>query len=162
MFSTVRAILSPDSTLNNDPFPALETDIMQWDWPELFCPAQSTGSAAKSSGSGSDEPKQNLTSGTGSLNDQKQLVPVIDERKRRRMISNRDSARRSRMRKRNQLEKLSNEVKQLLIQNQELNNQLKTVFDQNHCLRIDNERVRFEYGILQQELSDMHRLLLFR
>ncbi|KAL4273409.1 hypothetical protein GQ457_13G016440 [Hibiscus cannabinus] len=150
MFSTVPAMLSPDSRLLNDPFPAMEPDIMQWDWSELFFPAQSSGSAKSS-----DEPKQDLSQG------QKQMVPVIDERKRRRMISNRDSARRSRMRKRNHLEKLTNEVKQLRMLNQQLNNQLQTVSDQNHCLRIDNERVRFECGILQQELSDMRRLLLF-
>ncbi|KAK8572894.1 hypothetical protein V6N13_048454 [Hibiscus sabdariffa] len=158
MFSTVPAMLSPDSTLLNDKFPAMEPDMMQWDWSELFFPAQSTGSAKSSSG----EPKQNLTKGTGT-GSQKQMVPanVIDERKRRRMISNRDSARRSRMRKQNHLEKLSNEVKQLQMLNQQLNNHLHTVSHQNHCLRIDNERVRFECGILQHELSDMRRLLLF-
>ncbi|KAE8697881.1 hypothetical protein F3Y22_tig00110610pilonHSYRG00932 [Hibiscus syriacus] len=79
MSSTVPAILSPDSMLNNYPFPTLKTDIIQLDCSEFFSPSQSTGST----------------------NEANQPVPVIDERKRRRMISNRDSARRSRMRKRN-------------------------------------------------------------
>ncbi|MBA0767027.1 hypothetical protein Gotri_016001 [Gossypium trilobum] len=77
------------------------------------------------------------------------------------MISNRASARRSRMRKRNHLENLTNEVKQLQIQNQELNNRLKSLSDLNHCLRIDNNRVRFECSILRQEVLDMRQLLVF-
>ncbi|KAE8726467.1 hypothetical protein F3Y22_tig00006753pilonHSYRG00039 [Hibiscus syriacus] len=141
MFSTVPAIPSPDSMLYNDSIPALETDITQFDWSDFFSPSQSTGS----------------------LNETNQSVPIIDERKRRRMISNRDSARRSRMRKRNQLEKLTNEVKQLQIQNQELYNRLKSVSDQNHCLRIDNDRVRFESSlrsspiVLRQWIGSIYR-----
>ncbi|MBA0857203.1 hypothetical protein Goshw_008957 [Gossypium schwendimanii] len=162
MFSTVSANFSPDSMLDNDPIPDIETNIMKWDWLELFSPSQSTGSP-RSSGTGSDEAKQSLTGGsTSSLKDQKQRVPTIDERKLRRMISNRASARRSRMRKRNYLENLTNEVKQLQIQNQELNNRLKSLSDLNHCLRIDNNRVRFECSILQQEVLDMRQLLVFR
>ncbi|KAJ6873343.1 hypothetical protein NC651_032273 [Populus alba x Populus x berolinensis] len=44
----------------------------------------------------------------------------VDERKRKRMISNRDSARRSRMRKQKQMEDLVNEVSKLQNENNQL------------------------------------------
>ncbi|XWS09025.1 hypothetical protein CRYUN_Cryun40dG0050500 [Craigia yunnanensis] len=146
--------------LDNDPFLALESDFMQWDCSEFFSTTPSIGPAR--SGFGLDEPKQNQTNSNSSLNEPNKPVPIIDERKRRSMISKRDSARRSRMRKRNHLENLRNEVNQLRIENQELNNRLRSVSQQYHRVRIDNDLLHSEYSMLQQELSDMRQILVFK
>ncbi|KAI4301501.1 hypothetical protein L6164_034776 [Bauhinia variegata] len=51
--------------------------------------------------------------------------PVIDERKRKRMLSNRESARRSRMRKQKQLEDLADEITRLQGANTQLVQNIK-------------------------------------
>ncbi|KAJ7973054.1 BZIP transcription factor [Quillaja saponaria] len=50
----------------------------------------------------------------------------IDDRKRKRMLSNRESARRSRMKKQKQLEDLTNEVNRLQISNIQLAQSIKS------------------------------------
>ncbi|KAB1670270.1 hypothetical protein ES319_1Z183800v1 [Gossypium barbadense] len=52
-----------------------------------------------------------------------------DERKKRRMKSNRESARRSRWRKRMHLENITDEVNRLSVENQQLKNRLSTVIN---------------------------------
>ncbi|XVF64955.1 hypothetical protein PTKIN_Ptkin09bG0208300 [Pterospermum kingtungense] len=157
MSSNVPAIFSSDSVIVNDPFLPLENDFTQWDCLEFFSTTPHAGT-----GFGSNEPKQNQTNSNSSLSEPNQQVPIIDERKRRRMISNRDSARRSRIRKRSHLDNLKNEVNLLRNENQELNNQLRSVSQHYHRVRIDNDRLRSEYSMLQQELLDTHQILVFK
>lgn len=89
-------------------------------------------------------------------------VEVIDERKRRRMESNRESARRSRMRKQKHLENLRNLVNKLKVENRELSNRLRfTVYEVNR-VRTENDHLQTEHTILRQKLSYSRQVLIFR
>lgn len=110
--------------------------------------------------SGSDEPtrKRTRTVADSGLED----VSAIDERKRRRMISNRESARRSRMRKQKHLENLRNQVNRLRVGNRELTNRVRFVTHHCHLVQSDNERLRAESAVLRQRLWDIRQVLLVR
>lgn len=95
----------------------------------------------KGSESGPDEPTQ------------------IDERKQRRMISNRESARRSRMRKQKHLENLRNQVKRFKVGNRDLMNRLHTMILHSQIVRLENERLQVESVMLQQKLWDLRQIL---
>ncbi|XP_052195460.1 bZIP transcription factor 44-like [Diospyros lotus] len=117
-----------------------------------------------SSGSGDSNrnPKHNRNnSGCGS-DEPNRKASVQDERKRRRMISNRESARRSRMRKQKQLENLRNHVSRLRITNRELMNRLRIVTQHCHLVRIDNERLSSESAMLREKLWAVRQVLLVR
>ncbi|XVF59225.1 hypothetical protein PTKIN_Ptkin07bG0258600 [Pterospermum kingtungense] len=161
MLSTVPAIFSTETMLGNDPFSAFEGGFTPWDCPEIFSPTTQSTEPAKS-GSGWDEPNQNQINSNSGSDEPNQPVSIIDERKRRRMISNRESARRSRMRKQKHLENLRNQVNRLRVENRELTNRLRFVLYHCHRVRTDNDRLRSEYSMLQQKLSDIHQILLFK
>lgn len=95
----------------------------------------------KSSESGSDDPTQ------------------VEEKKQRRMISNRESARRSRMRKQKHLENLRNQVKRFKIGNRDMMNRLQTMILHCQIIRLENERLQVESVMLQQKLWDMRQIL---
>ncbi|KAK1363692.1 Basic-leucine zipper transcription factor [Heracleum sosnowskyi] len=97
----------------------------------------------KSSESGSDDPTQ----------------VEVEERKQRRMISNRESARRSRMRKQKHLENLRNQVKRFKIGNRDMMNRLHTIILHSQVVRLENERLQVESVMLQQKLWDMRQIL---
>lgn len=93
---------------------------------------------------------------------------TIDERKRKRMISNRESARRSRMRKQKQLEDLSDEASKLEIDNKRTAEEIKSKEEaliemeaSNGVLRARTmeltERLRFLNSILEiaEEVSGL-------
>ncbi|XVE70221.1 hypothetical protein DITRI_Ditri10aG0055400 [Diplodiscus trichospermus] len=83
-------------------------------------------------------------------------VYTKDERKQRRMISNRESARRSRWRKKRQLENLTEEVNRLNIENQQLKNRLSLAINQCHVVWRENEQLRSESIALWAKLLDLH------
>ncbi|CAI9111240.1 OLC1v1011417C1 [Oldenlandia corymbosa var. corymbosa] len=114
--------------------------------------------------SGSDDPGQNTgnTSTNCAGSDPPVESAVVDERKRRRMLSNRESARRSRMRKQKHLENLRNQVNRLKVGNRELMNRLRVVTHHFDLVRSDNERLRSESIILRRRLWDMRQVLLVR
>lgn len=100
---------------------------------------------------GSDSQGSMRTSATCSTND--------DERKLRRMISNRESARRSRWRKKRHLEDLTNEVNRLMIQNRELKERLGRVLNHRHVVLRENDWLWMESVGLRARLSDLCRIL---
>ncbi|KNA20598.1 hypothetical protein SOVF_050870 [Spinacia oleracea] len=72
-------------------------------------------------------------------------------RRLKRMISNRESARRSRLRKRKQLENLQSQVLQLLAANHQLAEKLNLVMESNYELLQENARLRDEAICLRDE-----------
>lgn len=81
--------------------------------------------------------------------------PQIDERKRKRMLSNRESARRSRMRKQKQLEDLTDEVGRLQGANKKLAEDIKT--KEEAC--VETEAANNILKAQTMELADRLRFL---
>jgi hypothetical protein len=81
------------------------------------------------------------------------------ERKIRRMQSNRESARRSRWRKKRHVENVNNDVNRLKMENRELKNQLGLTMQYNLMLSAENERLKSESMSLLARLLDLYRTL---
>ncbi|KAB1201641.1 Ocs element-binding factor 1 [Morella rubra] len=80
---------------------------------------------------------------------------IIIERRLKRMLSNRESARRSRMRKKKQIEELQYQVQQLQIANQQLLQKLIQLFDCNQQILQENSRLKEKVSSLQVLLADL-------
>ncbi|XP_051145916.1 bZIP transcription factor 53-like [Andrographis paniculata] len=79
-------------------------------------------------------------------------IKIIDERRQRRMISNRESARRSRMRKQRHLDELWSMVLRLRTENHNLLNKVND-------LSASHDRVVQENSKLRAEALDLHQML---
>ncbi|CAH9069182.1 unnamed protein product [Cuscuta europaea] len=164
------------------PIPVFEPDLSHWEWEEPPAPAfvfptqqydvsspappkqhhmsdsdsstdnLNTNHAAISS-SGSDERNPNGNSNSHSSE---------DERKQRRKLSNRDSARRSRLRKQRQLEELSFELNRLRAENRELASQLRSAMQRCVVAQRNTEMVRAESSALRRILWDIRQAFLLR
>lgn len=155
--------LPPSDPFLQNPFSAFNGGgFTPWD-----CPAPDLYSAVKPINpnpqpiilsSGSDEPKQTKPNSDSN----EPIYSVMDERKRRRMISNRESARRSRMRKQRHLENLRNQLNKSRIENRELNNRLQFIMYHCNRVRTENEWLRSEQTVLCQKLSDYTQILVFQ
>ncbi|XP_034691578.1 basic leucine zipper 4-like [Vitis riparia] len=161
-------------TMLVSPFPSFEGGFTPWDSQELFSIFQSQEPVRSNSGSdesnrkpvnsssGSDGPNRKpLHSNSGSDGPNRE-DSAAEERKRRRMISNRESARRSRMRKQKHIENLRNQLNQLRIQNRELTNRLRSFTYHSHLVDSDNVQLRSEAIILRRKLSEFRQILVFR
>lgn len=82
-------------------------------------------------------------------------VSIIDERKQRRMISNRESARRSRMRKQKHLDELWSQVVRLRNENHTLIDKLNHVSESHDRVLQENARLKEEASDLRQMLADL-------
>ncbi|KAK3231195.1 hypothetical protein Dsin_003076 [Dipteronia sinensis] len=87
------------------------------------------------------------------------VVYSVDEKKKRRMLSNRESARRSRWRKKRHLENVTEQVKQLKVENRELKNQNSFILNKCHLVWTENERLMSEYVALCARLSHLCQIL---
>lgn len=85
-----------------------------------------------------------------------------EERRHKRMISNRESARRSRMRKQRHLEGLRNQLSRLKSENRELMNRIGTLVRHAQLFRLDSDRLGSESDQLRRRLAKIHRLLFYR
>ncbi|XP_021852917.1 bZIP transcription factor RISBZ4-like [Spinacia oleracea] len=101
------------------------------------------------SSSSSDDPNQDRN---GSNSRSCPENPVTDERKRKRMISNRESAKRSRMRKQKHVENLRNDANKLKVQTRERSNNLRVMTHQIQVVTRENEQLKTESVILQRKL----------
>ncbi|XP_021909366.1 basic leucine zipper 43-like [Carica papaya] len=84
-----------------------------------------------------------------------QPANIIDERRIRRMASNRESARRSRMRKKRQIEELQSQVDQLLTMNHQLSEKVIRLLESNHQVMQENGQLKEKVSSLQLVLSDI-------
>ncbi|KAK1425530.1 hypothetical protein QVD17_20883 [Tagetes erecta] len=81
-------------------------------------------------------------------------MSIINERKQRRMISNRESARRSRMRKQKQLDELCTQVMRLRNENHGLMDKLNRFSETHEQVIQENDRLKKETMELRQLLSE--------
>ncbi|KAJ8760572.1 hypothetical protein K2173_015239 [Erythroxylum novogranatense] len=87
--------------------------------------------------------------------DPEHQLSIIDERKQRRMISNRESARRSRMRKQRHLDELWSQVVRLRTENHNLMDKLNHVSECHDRVLQENARLKEEASDLRQMLTDL-------
>ncbi|XP_020591163.1 bZIP transcription factor 2-like [Phalaenopsis equestris] len=85
-----------------------------------------------------------------------------EERRLRRMISNRLSARRSRMRKQRHLEDLRTHLNRLKSENRDLSNRLGAVVHYSLLLRGENDRLLSEAVALYNRLTEFEHVIRFR
>lgn len=105
-----------------------------------------------------NQPVDPSSPGSGSQGSNR-AVYSTRERKIRRMQSNRESARRSRWRKKRHIENLNNDVNRLKMENRELKNRLGLTMQYNLILSAENERLRSESVTLLATLLDLYRTL---
>ncbi|GAA0160675.1 basic leucine zipper transcription factor [Lithospermum erythrorhizon] len=84
-----------------------------------------------------------------------QKLCIINERKQRRIISNRESARRSRMRKQRHLDELWSQVVQLRNENRQLINKLNHICEVYNDVLQENAQLKEETYGLRQMVTDM-------
>ncbi|KAF8410559.1 hypothetical protein HHK36_003090 [Tetracentron sinense] len=108
---------------------------------------------ASSSGTSSGS---TLLQSSGSEED---LKLVMDQRKRKRMISNRESARRSRMRKQKHLDDLMAQVAQLRKENNQILTNIKITTHHYLNIEAENSVLRAQMGELSHRLQSLNEIL---
>ncbi|KAL2896146.1 Basic leucine zipper 43 [Bienertia sinuspersici] len=102
----------------------------------------------------SQHPSSFSNNSTSDEGDEQQLS-IINERKQRRMISNRESARRSRMRKQRHLDELWSQVVWLRNENHQLIDKLNHVTESHDRILQENVQLKEEASELRQMVTDM-------
>ncbi|KAJ7952721.1 Basic-leucine zipper transcription factor [Quillaja saponaria] len=160
MLSTLPASTFPSDPLLGNPFSAFDGGFPPWECPDIFSAFKHTKPV--NSSSGSDELNQNHAKTKSDSDEPNRTNSVTDERKRRRMISNRESARRSRMRKQKHLENLRIQMNRFKMENRELSNRLRFILYHSRRTRTENDQLQSEHIMLRQKLSDISQILIFQ
>lgn len=100
-------------------------------------------------------PNSTTSNSTSDEADDLHQCQVIDERKQRRMISNRESARRSRMRKQRHLDELWSQVLRLRAENHGLIEKLNHVSESHDRAVQENAKLKEEASDLRQMLAEI-------
>lgn len=79
----------------------------------------------------------------------------MNEKKLKRVISNRESARRSRMRKKKLIEELQSQVKQIQAINHQLSEKVIRLLENNHQILQENSQLKEKISSLQIVISDL-------
>nr|QEO19222.1 putative basic leucine zipper 43-like isoform X1 [Cymbidium ensifolium] len=85
------------------------------------------------------------------------LPTPADDRRRRRMISNRESARRSRMRKQRHLDELARQVARLRSANRQLLDELNKIMREQEDILEENQRLAEEASELKNRLGTLEK-----
>ncbi|KAL8038490.1 hypothetical protein ABFS82_11G094300 [Erythranthe guttata] len=100
-------------------------------------------------------PKSTSFSSNSTSDEAEEQISIINERKQRRMISNRESARRSRMRKQKHLDELWSQVVWLRNENHQLIDKLNHVSESHDRVVQENAQLKEETLELRQMISGM-------
>lgn len=84
---------------------------------------------------------------------------VMDQRKQRRMLSNRESARRSRMRKQKHLDDLMNQVTQLKAENSQIMTRVNIATQHYAAMEAENSILRTQMMELTERLQSLNSVL---
>ncbi|CAM8912346.1 unnamed protein product [Rhodiola kirilowii] len=157
------------------PFSILDVEFASWDFHDLISepePITSDPISYESNQTSPNSAETNQSSPVSAESNHGLLYstepacePVgldLDDRKLKRMKSNRESARRSRLRKQKRIENLKNEANQLNFRNRELSNRLRFVHQNGQMVRSENLMLRTEHSRLRHRLIELQNLLIFR
>ncbi|XP_023513321.1 bZIP transcription factor 11-like [Cucurbita pepo subsp. pepo] len=101
------------------------------------------------------------TSSTSSSMEEGELAALMEQRKRKRMISNRESARRSRMRKQKHLDELMAMVAQLRKDNQQIVANLGVTTQHYAAVEAENSILRAQAAELGHRLQSLTEIISF-
>ncbi|XVE49010.1 hypothetical protein DITRI_Ditri01bG0047600 [Diplodiscus trichospermus] len=110
------------------------------------------------SSSGTSSGSSTLMQNSGSEED---LQVLMDERKRKRMISNRESARRSRMRKQKHLDDLMAQVAQLRKENHQIITRINITTQHYLNVEAENSVLRAQASELSHRLQSLNEIISF-
>lgn len=110
--------------------------------------------------SGNSSGSTQIQNNSGSEEDL-QVLMVVDERKRKRMQSNRESARRSRMRKQKHLDDLFGQVTQLKTENSNILSSINVTTHQYANVEAENSVLRAQLMELTQRLQSLNEILSY-
>ncbi|CAA7410268.1 unnamed protein product [Spirodela intermedia] len=112
---------------------------------------------ASSSGSGVSSGSTPPVANSGS----EDLRQVMDQRKQRRMLSNRESARRSRMRKQKHLDDLTAQVARLRHENNQIISNYKAIMQRHLAVESDNSVLRSQVAALSNRLESLSEAIQY-
>ncbi|PON77385.1 Basic-leucine zipper transcription factor [Trema orientale] len=110
------------------------------------------------SSSGTSSGSSSLIQNSGSEED---LQALMDQRKRKRMLSNRESARRSRMRKQKHLDDLTGQVAQLTKDNHQIVTSVNITTQHYLNIEAENSILRAQVGELSHRLQSLDEIISF-
>ncbi|XP_027159808.1 bZIP transcription factor 11-like [Coffea eugenioides] len=112
---------------------------------------------ASSSGSGTSSG----SSGFQNSGSEEDLQHLMDQRKRKRMISNRESARRSRMRKQKHIDDLMAQVAELRKENNQIITSMNVTTQQYLNVEAENSVLRAQVAELSHRLQSLNEIIEF-
>ncbi|OIV94679.1 hypothetical protein TanjilG_25903 [Lupinus angustifolius] len=154
--------LSPNHSFLSNPFSTVfHGGFTPWNCHDLLL-TKPTGPKPVTSSIGSDDTDQTHAKEKPGSDDSNRGVTIVEERKRRRMISNRESARRSRMRKQRHIENLRNQLNLFRVENRDLNTRLQFLLNHYNCVQTENNWLRSHRTLLCQKLSNISQFMVFQ
>lgn len=100
-----------------------------------------------------------MSSPSGNSSGSENLQQLMDQRKRKRMISNRESARRSRMKKQTHLNELTAQVNQLKEQNSQIVSNINMASQVYLNVEAENSVLRAQLGELSHRLQSLKEII---
>ncbi|KAK2632265.1 bZIP transcription factor 44 [Eucalyptus grandis] len=92
---------------------------------------------------------------------EEELQVVMDQRKRKRMVSNRESARRSRMRKQKHLDEMRAQVAELSKENHQIGTNINITTQHFLAIQAENSVLRAQVGELSRRLESLNEIISF-